>query len=143
MGGLAALSQKAVYLDTNILVYAVEGFDEHRGFIEDLFGRIDAGEVSAVTSELSLAEALVKPLEMRRDDIVELYLVLLQSSERFSVLAIDRGILIQAARYRAQLGIKLPDAIHVATAVAGNCDTFVTNDQRIRLPAGLALQTLG
>ena len=141
MGKITSLARKSVYLDTNLIVYAVEGFDEHRAFLEGLFRLIDAGQTTAVTSELTLAEALVRPLEAGHDDVIKLYDNLLQNSERLGFLPIDRSILLEAARYRAELGIKLPDAIHVATAIAGNCDVFLTNDKRIKLPPGLTLHT--
>lgn len=143
MGDVAALTGRTVYLDTNLIVYAVEGFDEHRAFLTALFQLIDAGATAAVTSELTLAEALVKPLEIGRQDVIELYEGLLRNSGQFTVLPVERSILIEAARYRATLGIRLPDAIHVATAVVGGCDVFLSNDRRLRLPQGLALRAPG
>lgn len=143
MAGVAGLLGKAVYLDTNVFVYAAEGFARYKAFIEGLFREIDAGHVDAVTSELTLAELLVKPLEIGRQDIADLYAELIQSSDQLIVIPIDRSILMAAARYRAQLKIKLPDAIHVATAVAAGCERFLSNDRNIKTPAGLTLQKLG
>jgi predicted nucleic acid-binding protein len=59
------------------------------------------------------------------------------------VIPIDRSILVDAAHYRARLGIKLPDAIHVATAVAAGCEIFLSNDRKIITPAGMVLRKLG
>lgn len=73
MAGVADLLGKAVYLDTNVFVYAVEGFARHRAIIGELFHEIELGHVDAITSELTLAEALVKPLEVGRRDIADLY----------------------------------------------------------------------
>ena len=42
----------------------------------------------------------------------------------------------------AELRLKLVDAIHVATAEALGCRTFLTNDRGIRAPVGIALETL-
>lgn len=142
MGGVADLVGKAVYLDTNVLVYAVEGFDEHEAFIDELFRSIDARQLDAVTSELTLAEVLVKPLEIGRQDVADLYTELVRNSDRLSVLPIDRPVLLSAAHYRAELGVKLPDAIHIATAVVAGCDVFLSNDQRIKMPPDLTLQRL-
>lgn len=139
MGDLAGLTGKAVYLDTNVFVYAVEGFAPHRAFVEGLFRAVDAGRLRAVTSELTLAEVLVKPLELGRTDIAELYTDLVQDSGRLTVVPIDRTILMEAARYRVELGLRLPDAIHVATAVAAGCDALLSNDQGLKVPAGLRL----
>lgn len=142
MGDIADLIDKVVYLDSNVFIYAVEGFAQHRPFIEELFRQIDGGRIDAVTSELTMAEVLVKPFEAGREDIGDLYRELLQTSGHLTVVPIDRSILMQAARYRSVLGVKLPDAIHVATALAANCDVLLSNDQKIRVPDSIALHPL-
>lgn len=126
-----------------MFVYAVEGFAEHQVFVDELFRSIDDGHVFAVTSELTLAEVLIKPLETGRDDVVAIDGELLQSSAHLSVVPIDRAILASAARHRASLGIKLPDAIHVATAIAIGCDVLLSNDQKLRVPDEIELRALG
>lgn len=143
MGGVDALIGKGVYLDANVFVYAVEGFAEHQAFVDELFRSIDDGHVAAVTSELTLAEVLTKPLETGRDDVATVYEELLQSSEHLNVVPIDRAIPLSAARHRASLGIKLPDAIHVATAMAVGCDVVLSNDHKLRVPGGIELRALG
>lgn len=143
MGAVDALGGKDVYLDANVFVYAVEGFAEYQAFIDELFCSIDDGHLSAVTSELTLAEVLIKPLGTGRDDVAAIYEELLQSSEHLNVVPIDRAILMSAARHRARLGIKLPDAIHVATAIAIGCDVLLSNDQRLRVPDEIELRALG
>ena len=70
------------------------------------------------------------------------YIDLVQDSERITVAPVDRAILIEAARQRATLGILMPDAIHVATAMASACDVFLTNDRKLKLPPELALSLL-
>jgi predicted nucleic acid-binding protein len=99
--------------------------------------------VDGVTRELTLAEALVKSLEVGSQDIADLYAELIESSGRLLVVPIDRSILMDAALYRAPLGIKLPDAIHVATAVTAGCEIFLSNDRKIKTPAEMRLQRLG
>jgi predicted nucleic acid-binding protein len=58
------------------------------------------------------------------------------------VLSVERTILIEAARLQARLVLRLPDAIHVATAVAAGCDVVLSNDRRLRVPAGMVLRRL-
>lgn len=124
-----------VYLDTNVFIYAVEAVPEYSGAIDELFGLIEAGTVSAVTSELALAEVLSKPLEAGRQDVVDIYREMIAPSAWLSVWPVERAILIEAARLRAQLTLRLPDAIHVATAVAAGCSALISNDHRLRVPA--------
>ena len=46
---------------------------------------------------------------------------MLAPSAWLSVLPVDRATLIEAARLQSGLALRLPDAIHVATAVASGC----------------------
>jgi predicted nucleic acid-binding protein len=131
-----------VYLDTNVFIYAVEAVAEYMAAVEALFGLIDDGAVSAVTSELTLAEALAKPLEVGRCDIAQVYEAMLTPSTWLAVLPIERSILIEAAKLQAQLKLRIPDAIHVATAIATGCPTVLSNDRRLRVPPGIKLLRL-
>lgn len=54
---------REVYLDTNIWIYALEGYPVFIHHLTQLFKSIDRGNLSAVTTELSVAEALVKPFQ--------------------------------------------------------------------------------
>jgi predicted nucleic acid-binding protein len=63
MGILDAIQGNRVYLDTNIWIYASEGYPPFIYNLSQLFQSIDQGNLNAVTSELSLAEALVKPFQ--------------------------------------------------------------------------------
>ncbi|HSZ59707.1 MAG TPA: hypothetical protein VK797_28950 [Tepidisphaeraceae bacterium] len=62
MGSINAIAGTKVYLDANVFIYAVEGFAGVGAKLTTLFQRFDRGELQAVTSELTLAEVLVKPL---------------------------------------------------------------------------------
>ena len=50
-----------IYLDANIFIYAIEGTLEYREKITALFSRISETKSMVITSELTLAECLVKP----------------------------------------------------------------------------------
>jgi predicted nucleic acid-binding protein len=142
MAGVAELLGKIVYLDTNIFVYAVEGYEPEEAFLRELFAALDGRAFAATTSEFTLAELLVKPFELGRDDVVSIYIDLVQNSERITVVPVDPAILIEAARQRPTSSILMPDAIHVAAALTLGCDVFLTSDRRLKLPSGIALSLL-
>jgi predicted nucleic acid-binding protein len=122
-----------LYLDTNIWIYALEGYADYISFLTDLFGQIDEGNLQAFTSALTLAEVLVKPFMDKNVERQQAYQRTLQNSAHLQIIPITRLILIQSAELRAAENyLKLPDAIHVATALAVHCDAFLTNDKRIR-----------
>lgn len=125
---VSPLYQKRVYVDTSAMIYAIETPQAYPGlqanFIQ-LFGR---GELTMVTSWITFAEVLIKPLKAGDKSIVAGYRGLFRPSIYFEILPVDQDICDQAAIVRGLHGFKLPDAIHIATGVAANCTHFLTGD---------------
>jgi len=123
----------SVYLDTNIFIYAVEDFPEYAVLVRKIFEIIDQGSVKAFTSELTLAEVLVKPFMVENDTLISLYKDFIQDSPVLSVQPVTRQTFLNAARIRAQSTsrISLADAIHLASANIVQCHSFLTNDRRL------------
>jgi predicted nucleic acid-binding protein len=61
MGELNSQLGERVYLDANIIIYVVEGYEAEAARIKVVLRGMTAGEIIAVTSDLTLAEVLVKP----------------------------------------------------------------------------------
>jgi predicted nucleic acid-binding protein len=133
LGSVAKTVGPRVYLDSNFFIYALEDVEPWARIARKILIALDAGECVAVTSELSLAECLVKPLELGREEVAKAYLGLLTDRRSLSVVPVTREILVEAARLRATSRIKLPDAIHASTALQGKCSSFVTNDDRLKI----------
>jgi len=130
----AILAGPGVYLDANVFIYALEGYTRYAGALSTLFDRIDRGDLPAVTSELTLAEVLVKPFMNGDLRLVAAYENALQQFGSFKVAPVTREILLRAARIRAEVRtLRLPDAIHVATAQAEGCVTILSNDRRLSI----------
>lgn len=51
---LNAIRGERVYLDTNIFIYALEGFPEFVDAIDEFFDSFDEGNLRAFTSELTV-----------------------------------------------------------------------------------------
>jgi predicted nucleic acid-binding protein len=131
MGTVNAVTGSLLYLDANILIYAVEDVAPFSGRLRPLFQRIDRGELRGASSELSLAEVLVKPLRDGAGHVRSQYEQLLSPAGPLAVHSISRDVLVRAAELRAaHASLKLPDAIHAATALLRGCTTFLTNDAR-------------
>lgn len=134
MGALEETLGNKVYLDANFFIYALEEVEPWVGVARRVLAALDKGSCSGVTSELSLAECLVKPLELGRADLVQTYQAFLQERRFFSVVPVTRELLVEAARLRGLSRIKLPDAIHAATGLQRGCTSFLTNDDRLTIP---------
>lgn len=124
-----------LYFDVNTIIELVEGpgasLDRFAGL---LAGGGQTGAV-VVTSELSLAELLVKPLRDQDLHLIIGYNNLLAGGTAGQIEAhpVSRDILGWAARVRNKKpSTKLPDAIHIATAEHAACDGIITADRRWR-----------
>jgi predicted nucleic acid-binding protein len=131
MGRVRELGAK-VYLDTNIVIYAIEGFAD------------------LAVQDSSFVASLGRCTNCRRHQRTHLSRSLNQTTERsksagarslseipdptsaLQVVPISREILEEAARLRAMTKLKLPDAIHLATATLNGCDCFLTNDDSFK-----------
>lgn len=132
---MSLLRGRSIYLDTNVFIYALEGYADYAADLTALFESVDRGERKAVTSELTLAEVLVKPFMDQSHERQRAYEQAIQSSEALTVRPVSRDVLIEAARLRATIGLRLPDAIHLAMARLAGCETFLTNDRDLQMRA--------
>lgn len=129
-----------LYLETNPLIYALEGDnDELRSYFRLLFRKLNSYEV--FTSELSLAEMLVKPYATDNQDLIERYkgLFRLDGNGFITVVPVSTDVLSHAAGFRGRQmrflkrNPKLPDCIHAATAYLSGSTHFMTKDDGMKL----------
>jgi predicted nucleic acid-binding protein len=120
-----------VYFDTNVFILLVEGEPERAAIIRRLFDELRKYNSSAVTSELTLGEVLAPP---RRKGALELhikkriYLDLIVWSGFIEQIPVSRDLLIETANLRNVSRHKLPDAVHVVSAIRSRCTYFLSND---------------
>jgi predicted nucleic acid-binding protein len=127
-----------LYLDTNVFIAMAEGTEDVSRKLYAIAGAQLPGDRFLFTSELSLAELLVHPIRQRNDALAQLYENWITDGGWLSVGPVDREVLEHAAHVRAQYAsTKLPDAIHLSTAIGFGCSHFLTADNR--LPEALEL----
>lgn len=131
MSHLTSIAGTRLYLDANVIIYAAEGGPLLSNKLHSLLLRVDRDELQAITSELTLAEVLVKPFRDGDDQLAANYQRRLVDGPTLGVRPVSREVLVGAARLRATVNaLKLADAIHAATSQLHQCTTFLTNDQR-------------
>jgi predicted nucleic acid-binding protein len=133
-----------VYLDTNPFIYAFELDRPEPHPAAQLFIGLQNHPKSFATSELTLAELLAppaRPNERSFEQKARLYVNLLIWSGMLNLVPVARHLLIGTAMLRQKQRYKLPDAIHVVSALAAGCKFFVSNNIKCmgNLPEGLKL----
>lgn len=123
------------YVDANILIGAFEQRLGGPALIDFLLSR--HRPVTMLTSELTFSEVLVGPLRTRDRTLLQFYHDLFAASDVLTVVPVTRSILERSAGLRSVSAMKLPDAIHVASAQASGCHVFVSSDKRIYMPPGM------
>ncbi len=141
MGSLILPLAGLVYLDANSIIYTVEKHPDYSPLLLPLWLASQAGSIEVVTSELTLLECSVGPLKRNDDALLRDYQLALLGTE-IRLLPVTRPILLDAAKLRATVNVKTPDAIHGATAVQAGCSLLVTNDAAFRRIAGLSVAVL-
>ncbi|MGK7894341.1 MAG: type II toxin-antitoxin system VapC family toxin [Xenococcus sp. (in: cyanobacteria)] len=142
MGQLNLPDSSRIYVDTVVLIYAVEQAQIYGSLLAELWAKRQAGNLAIFTSELTLMELLVIPIRNSHTFLIEAYERLLRSPQ-IQLLPIDQLILREAARLRAIMpSLRTPDAIHVATAMTSGCSQFLTNDRRLRIISDLPVVIL-
>jgi len=134
---------RRVYIDSNVFIYAVEGVTEIAAPAKDLIAFLREHRDLMFTSEITIAEVLAPasgtgawPLHIKRRP----YMDLLIWSGAVTLVPVTRGILIDTAGLRTMARLKLPDAIHLSSAIQHDCRYLVTGDDDFKsLPRGMEL----
>lgn len=114
--------------DADVLIYAAVDGHPLGTPVRALFPRRgDTGEVAGLGSVLLLPELLTKPLrDHASEELAELTALL----ARLELLPVDAATARIATALGADHGLRAADAVHLATAVTGGADRFITNNRR-------------
>lgn len=126
-------------LDTCIFIYFIEEHAKYLSIVRPIFAAISAGQLSGVTSALTLMETLVQPYKLKNISLAKQYGALLTRSSGLQCADITASTCTAAAQLRAAHGIKTPDALQLATALMANCSAFVTNDRNLPTIASMRI----
>lgn len=85
-------------------------------------------DLRATTSAITLAELMVLPFRQGNNALAKDLQNQILSYPKLQIIPVDAEIAGEAARLRAELPLRLPDCIHLASAQDANY--FVTNDRR-------------
>ncbi len=119
---------KEVCLDTSIFIYHLEDISPYNILTKIIVEKIAAGEIFCYISTLTVTELLVKPHKMKDMRKISLFEEFIQSLPNTKIQDIDYNIAKNAAKIRANLNLRTPDSILLATAFKNKGSCFITND---------------
>jgi predicted nucleic acid-binding protein len=122
---------RRIALDSNVLIYLLEGHGPLAEAAARIVDSIDSGERDGVMSAIGLTEILAGPATEGDAQVFEMMAEALRDS-RIELVPLDGTAAEDAAWIRGSIGVSLPDAIHLATARNADAMAFITNDRRIR-----------
>ena len=120
-----------VALDSNALVYYLNGIEPYAPLVRHLLQRLTTGDLIAVVSSLVMVELLTKPLHQGDQNAVRAVEALMEETPGILVYPVDNTIARSAAAIRARSRLALADAVIAATAIEHRCDAIVSNDSRM------------
>ena len=131
MGAIGLPLHGSIYLDTSAIIYSVERNKPYLTLLAPVWQQAEAGQFVVICSELAVAETLVRPIREGNEDLEAAFRAVFAAPE-VQLVPVTRDLWEDAARLRAESGLKLPDALHAATALRAGCALFITNDTDFR-----------
>ena len=126
------LRHKRIGLDTSFLIPILGEDKVEETSIVRLVRLIEKKSIVLVTSTITLLELLVHPYRSKNLSLVRDYYGYLTRLPLLKLLTLTPEISDRAAELRAVYGFKTPDAVQLATALAGGATLFLTRDHRFR-----------
>ena len=114
-----------IYLDSCLIIYAIQDEGERGDTVRDLMG---SQPRELAISPLVKMECLVQPIRQGNPVLQRYYE---QGLAEFTLLPMTDSVFTRAAEIRGRSGLKTPDALHLATAQIHGCDALWTNDDRL------------
>lgn len=126
----ALAAVRRLYFDSAPLIYYLEKHPSYTVKLADVFRRVDRGDVTGVTSVVTVAEVLVDPLRREDATLAQAYRDLLYHTV-FETIAVDAVMAERAAQLRVAHNLKTPDALQLAAAIVSGCGAFLSNDRAL------------
>ena len=116
-------------IDSAPIIYVLEDHPAFAPRFMPVIERAEAGDYELVVTTTTLAEVLAGPLRRGDESLAREYRDTLTSPPAWHVVDLTAEIAYRAARIRARTGLRLPDAVQVATAIETASLGLLTHDR--------------
>lgn len=133
-----------VFLDAGAIIYLLEGDAGVRGSVQVVLRSLRSGDDTALlaVSALSRLEYRVRPLKDRNERVLARYAAWF-SDPGLLVVELGAEVIDLATELRAGYGLRTPDALQAACALATDRDArFVTGDRDFERVSGLRVHAV-
>jgi predicted nucleic acid-binding protein len=124
-------ASRLVAFDTPVWVAFIEQRSAFLPAVRPLFDDLAAGRLRVVTSALGLAELLTGALRQGDELLARRVEDVLTGLKGSAIVPVTIGVARISARIRVQYGLRTPDSVHIASAIAAEATEFVTMDRRL------------
>jgi predicted nucleic acid-binding protein len=130
-----------VYLDSVIVIYAIEGPPPFQARARARIASLTAAGDQAAVSDLTALECRVKPIRLGDAALLADFDTFLDGADMVR-LPLSTAVFERATHVRADHNFKLGDSLHLAAAVEAGCSVFLTNDARLGRFPDLTVEVL-
>lgn len=123
---------KQIGLDSNVLIYFLEGSLTYQKLTKKIFESIESGKNLGICSTLSLLEILVQPYRDNNEELVNQFYGMLTTYPHLTWIDMSLEIADLGAQLRARYNLKTPDSILLATAIHSEASGFIGNDSKFK-----------
>ena len=133
---------KRVFIDTDVWIYHFEQHPEFGRAAGIAIQSLEDGRFRGVSSELTLLELTVRPLQLGRQDVADEYELLLSYFPNLDLEPVSKEVLLGAAGLRARYRLRTPDSILLATGIRSGATAAITNDNGWKAAQGLGIEII-
>lgn len=126
-------SGSRILLDTVSLIYFLVPNGHYSEQATAILSCIESGELQGLMASLVFAELLVPLYRSGNSQAATGLSKRLINFRNMEVITLTTEVSMEAARLRADHGLRTPDAIHGATAIVAQATGILTNDKRLKV----------
>ncbi len=119
-------------LDTNIFLNVKNREKPYSASSRQVLDAVDDGQIQAIVSAVSIAEMCSGYYSAGDERGKDEFITHLVSSQKFTIVNLDLKVADVAGTIRAETGLRLPDAIIVASGLARQASYIVTHDEEFK-----------
>lgn len=121
-----------IVLDTNIFLNVKNRGEPYFSPSKQILDAVDEGKLQAIISVITIAELCSGYYSAGDERGKQELITHLLSTESYKVVDLDIKLSDLAGRIRAETGLRLPDAIIVASGIESGATYIVTHDEEFR-----------